>query len=514
MFGRVSLLALGILAVTSPAMGQTLRVALNQDLRSSEPGVNRDGNTDVVMTNVVEGLVSYDKGGAVKPLLAESYQISPDGKTYTFKLRKGVKFHNGNSLTSADVVWNFDRYMNPKTNWYCLNDFNGTNGTKVVSYSAPDADTFLIQLEKPDALFLDSMARTDCGGLAIIDKASLKADGTWDKPIGTGPFTFGVWKQGQSVQFDAFKGYVSPPGKERDGFIGNKAPLVDHVVFMAIPDGATVKAGLESGEIDMAIVPESDVKELRANKNLAVEVGTTPVRNSFILQTRDPVLKDVRIRQALAISLDYQQIVDAVTDGLGRVNNSPVFDTSGYFGDVEKKGFEYNPEKARQLLKEAGYNGQQITVHANKRSTVPSFPMTVLAQQMWQAVGLNVNIEILDWPTQLSKYGVGGYMMQSTSYSPRFDVASGFEQISGDKDKQPRKVWDNPEALALIDKAMETLDPNVRQPIFDKLHTMLLNDVPIILTHNRVSCMAHGAKVQGVEPTSFSYGVWGISKKD
>lgn len=509
---KLLLASSALAALAIPAHAETIRAALNQDLRSSQPGVNRDGNSDTVMAHAVEGLVSYDRGGDVQPLLADSYSLSEDGLTYTFALREGIKFHNGETMTSANVKWSFDYYLDPATGWYCLEDMDGTNGVKIVSYDAPDEKTFTITIDKPDAMFLNTLARTDCGGTAILHQDSLNADGTWNTPIGTGPFKFGEWKRGQSVQFDKFDGYQSR-SDEPNGFVGKKDPMVDSIVFMAIPDAATVKIGLESGDLDVVTAQESDVAEIRANPDLELAIARTPVRNTFILQTRDPLLQDVRIRQALAISLNYEELVAAVTEGLGSVNNSPVYDTSNFYGDVQRQGFEYNPEKARQLLAEAGYNGEEIVVMCNKRSTVPSFNMSVIAQQMWQAVGLNVRLEVLDWPTQLDRYRAGEHMMQATTYSARYDVASGFEQISGDKDKQPRKVWENPEALAMIDEALKTLDPAKRQPIFDKLHKMILNDVPIIITHNDVSPIAYSKKIKGMDPWIAPAVLWNLSKE-
>jgi peptide/nickel transport system substrate-binding protein len=509
---RLLLIATALAGLASPAFAQTITAALNQDIRSSNPGVNRDGNTDIVILHVVEGLVGYSEGGEVGPLLAQKVDLSPDGKTYTFTLRKGVKFHNGAVMTSADVLWSWNRYMDPKTEWRCLPSFDGRNGMKVVSATAPDPDTFVMVLDEPNAMFLNTLALTDCGGTGILNRESVKADGTWDKPIGTGPFKFGEWKRGQSVTLDAFDDYVSPPGDKRDGFLGQKKALVKQVRFLAVPDAATVKAGLQSGAIDVSSVPESEVAELQADPNLTVELGTNPVRHSIILQTRDPVLKNVKIRQAMAAAIDYQALVDAVTEGIGKVNNSPIYRTSQYYGPVEQQGFTYDPDRAKKLLEESGYKGEPITIYANKRSTVPSFNTAVIAQQMWQAIGLNVQIEVLDWATQLDKYNTGAYMMEATSYSLRFDPALGFEQISGPKDTQPRKVWENPEALSLIDKAMKVTDPKERQVIFDTLHKMLLEDVPVIFTHNDNDCLAHNKHIVGLKPWASNLILWGVSK--
>src|SRR5262245_52293620 len=113
-----------VAGITGAAHAQTITYSLNQDLRSTNPGVNRDGNTDAVTLHMVEGLVGYDEQGEAKPMLAREITVSPDGKTYTFKLRKGVKFHNGAEMTSADVLWSWNRYMDAKTQWRCTSEFD------------------------------------------------------------------------------------------------------------------------------------------------------------------------------------------------------------------------------------------------------------------------------------------------------------------------------------------------------------------------------------------------------
>nr|WP_047582281.1 ABC transporter substrate-binding protein [Methylobacterium sp. ZNC0032] len=501
-----------LLALSAGALqAQTLTAVLNADIRSTNPGVNRDGNTDSVVLHMVEGLVGYAEDGSVGPLLAEKVEISPDGKTYTFTLRKGVKFHNGATMTSADVLWSWTRYMDPKTDWRCLSDFDGRNGLKVVSAKAPDADSFVMELNEPNGLFLDTLARADCGGTAVIHKDSVKADGSWDKPIGTGPFRLGEWKRSQSVQLLAFDQYVSPKGDKRDGYIGSKRPLVKEARFMVIPDAATVKAGLLSGSLDMALMPESDVPDLKNAPNLTLAIAPNPVRHSLIIQTRDPVMKNQALRQAIAAAIDFPELVANVTNGLGKPNNSPIYMTSKYYGDVEKQGFKYDPAAAKALLQKAGYKGEKIVILANKRSSVPSFNTAVIAQAMMQVVGINAEIEVLEWATQLDRYNKGNYQMQSFSYSSRFDPALGFEQISGPKDKQPRKIWEEPEALALIQKSMVVTDTTERQKIFDDLHKRFLDQVPTIFTHNDLDIIAHSKKVSGVTPWASQLRLWEVS---
>ena len=501
-----------VLLLAAPlAQAQSVTVALNDDIRSTNPGVNRDDNTDGVTLNMVEGLVGYRQNGTVGPLLADKVDTSADGLIYTFHLRRGVKFHNGAAMTSADVLWSWQRYMDPKTEWRCIADFDGRSGLKVTSATAPDADTFVMTIDRPSALFLDSLARTDCGMTAILNKASVNPDGSWNKPVGTGPFQFVEWKHGEYVSVTRFDDYVSPPGDKVDGYVGKKQALVKDVKFLVVPDVSTVKAGLLSGAIDIAQILPSDTSELRQSNSVKVLTPASAVKHVLLLQTRDPVLQNVKLRQAIAVALDMPQLVAAASDGLGTAHNSPIPLQSAYSDAAQRQGYGYDPAKAKQLLKEAGYKGETIKLIANQRLTVPSFPAAVMAQAMLQAVGITVEIEVLEWATQLDRYNKGNYQMMSFSYSSRLDPALSFEQFTGPKDKQPRKVWDNPEAQALLDKAFVVSEPAERQKLFDELYQRQLVDTPLIVLFNGVETSAQGKRVEGEPYWEGKQRLWGVS---
>ncbi|POR56567.1 ABC transporter substrate-binding protein [Bosea psychrotolerans] len=489
-----------LLGTASATAQQPITVALNADIRSTNPGVNRDDNTDAIVLHMVEGLVGYRENGAVAPLLAEAVEVSPDGKTYSFRLRKGVKFHNGAEMTSADVMWSWNRYMDPKTDWRCRSEFDGRTGMKVVEVAAPDAATFVMTLDKPSALFLDTMARTDCAMVAILHKDSVKADGSWDKPIGTGPFMLGEWKRGESVSLKRFDGYVSPRGDGRDGYVGRKRALVPEVRVLAIADGATVKAGLMSGAIDVADVPDSDVAEMR--KSAAVQVLTAPsaTKPAILFQTRDPLLGNVKLRQAIAAALDLDELVAQASNELGKTNNSAIYVTSPYYDEAQSKRYQADPAKVKRLLAEAGYKGQPIKIIANKRATVPSFPVAVVTQAMLQAAGIKAEIEVLEWATQLDRYSKGNYQMMSFSYSARIDPAQSYNQFSGPKDQFPSKAWDNRRADELIEQATLISDSARRQELFDELHELMLADAPLIFLYNQVDTAVVSKRLRGFAP--------------
>ncbi|HEV2508697.1 ABC transporter substrate-binding protein [Bosea sp. (in: a-proteobacteria)] len=503
---RLSLALAGLglaTAVALPAAATTLRVHLNADIRSINPGVNRDDNTDSVVLHVVEGLVAYGEDSAVKPLLAEKVEVSPDGKSYTFTLRKGVKFHNGADLTSADVVWSWNRYMDPKTDWRCLSEFDGRGRAKVEGVTASDPSTVVFKLDQPSSLFLANIARTDCAMTAILHKDSLKADGSFDKPIGTGPYKFAEWKRGEFIRLSRNEAYSSLPGAP-DGYTGGKRPLVNEVRFMVIPDGATAKAALLRGDID--IVPDvanAEVKELKQDKRVELSITQNMGLVGILLQTRDPLLGNVKLRQAIAAALDTEELVAQVTDGLGKRNNSIVPAMSSYYGAVQAKGYKQDLAAAKKLLQEAGYKGEPLVMLANKRYP-QSFDSAVVSQQMLQAAGINVQIEVLEWATQLDRYSKGNYQLQAFPYSARLDPALSFESVTGPKATQPRKVWDNPEAQALLDKSMVVSDKAERQKLFDELHQRFIADVPMVMLYNGIDAGAYGKRVKGYKSSILS----------
>ncbi|MGE7470945.1 ABC transporter substrate-binding protein [Bosea sp. NPDC003192] len=371
---------------------------------------------------------------------------------------------------------------------------------KVTGVTAPDPSTVVMRLEKPSALFLDTMARTDCAMVAIIHKDSLKPDGSWDRPIGTGPFVLGDWRRSEFVSLKRFDGYVSPPGDKRDGYVGRKNALVPEVKFLAIADGATVKAGLISGALHVADIPDSDLPEMQKSNSVQVMTAPSATKHALLLQSRDPLLSDVRMRRAIAAALDLDELVAQASNELGKVNNSAVLMASPYYSEVQRQRYNHDPARVKKLLAEAGYKGQTIKLIANKRATVPSFPVAVVAQAMLQAAGITSEIEVLEWATQLDRYSKGNYQMMSFSYSARIDPAQSYNQFSGPKDTYPSKTWDSRRADELIEKATITADEGERRKLFDELHKLMLADAPLIFLYNQVDTAVVSKRLQGFAP--------------
>ena len=504
-----------LLVMAGTAAARDIVVAQSSDLRSSNPGVNRDGNTDNVILHIVEGLVGYANNGEVKPLLAKTVDMSADGLTYSFKLRDGVKFHNGKVLSADDVVWNWNRYMDPKTKWTCINDFNGSGVVHVTGIKAVDASTVEMVLEKPSAVFLGLMSRPECGYTGIISKDSVAADGTFVAPIGTGPFKWDEWKKAEYIHLTKFADYVSPANDGKpDGAVGSKRPLVDGIKFMVIPDASTVKAGLESGVLDTAEISPDLIPEFKARDKVQLIIARNNGKNLFYIQTRDPVLGKPGVRRAMAQALDLDELVAAASNGTGEANGSMVPTDSVYFSETQKKRLPYDLEAAKKELAEAGYKGEPITIIANKRGNVPSFPAAVMAQAMMQQVGLNVQIEVLDYATQVDRRRSGNYQVISQSVTPRLDPALAYSFYVGDKDKNASLMWDNPKAIELRNAAYAEIDPEKRQAIFDQFHTLMLEDMPGIFLYDMVDVWGATKKLKGQPVWQSNARLWEVSLDD
>ena len=507
------LTSLFVVASQAYAANDTLRIRLDADARSLDPGTNRDGNTDIVQTFLFEGLVAFREDATVGPMLAKSVELSPDEKTYTFVLRDGLAFSNGSPLTSADVLFAWQRYTDPKTGWRCLPEVDGHGAVKVTNVAAPDDKTVVFTLEKPSALFLATLARPDCGQTGIFHRSSLAPDGSWREPITTAPYKLGEWKRAQYL--DLLKNeHYAPLSSPRDGLTGDKSVQIPKVRFVIIPDEATAKAALMAGNLDLNMnTVWADLAEYKANPQIVTESTATMDLNCFLIQTKDPILADPRVRRAFLLSLDMEQLVDQATFGRGQPNNSPIPTTSVFHKAAQAAVSKRDLPLARKLLSEVKYDGRPIKMITNRNSQA-MYDQAVLAQAMARDAGLNIELEVLDWGTQQDRYLSGSYQLVSFSWSARLDPSLSFEMFSGDKTKQVRKVWDNPEALRLLASSSAVSDQAARQAIFDQMEALFRQDVAMIPIFSGVRTSAARANVIGYRGWALgSPRAWGVSFK-
>jgi peptide/nickel transport system substrate-binding protein len=488
------------LAPSSSAQAESLlRTIITTDIHGLMPGNSTDDNTGLVLQNIYEGLVAWRTDGTVAPMLASNIAVSPDGKTYAFTLRDGVKFHNGAPLTSREVAWTWERFLDPKSGWPCRPYFDGTRQVKITSIETPSPTQVVFHLAEPFGAFLSLMARSDCDGTGIAHPESIGPDGTWTKAIGTGPFKLSEWRRGQFVELARNEDYAAR-SEPSDGLAGAKTPKVHRVRLTIVPDPAAAKAAILSGDLDLW--PSIDPKFASELKASGLVVASSPVAalNAVVMQTNDPLLKDKRIREAIAAALDCQSMSDSLTDGYAKPSTSLVPVSSRYYGKVEQSGVSFDVARAKKLLADAGYKGQPIKITTNSRFPAMN-EIAVLVQALGQQVGLNISIEVVEFATQLSRYAKGDYQMMVWNYTPYLDPVFGLDRFMGDKATQPDRVWGNPQAIALLSKLMDTADPAAQQPLFDELQTLFAEDAPMVV-------WSSGANVSAFSPAVHGYAPW------
>ena len=492
-------LALPGLSLPNLAMADSLNVAMAGDIRSTNFGVNRDGNTDSVLAHIVEGLVAYRNDLSVGPLLAQSWTVSDDGRVYTFTLRDRATFHNGEPVTANDVVWSWERFLDEETGFLCRRWFNGEGGTgiEITGIKALDDKTVEFTLAEPNGLFLARMAHMVCL-TGIIHPDSVSSDGEWINPIGTGPFTIGEWRSGQYVELNRFKDYV-PVDAPADGYSGARKALVDSFRFTVISDPAAAKIALLAGDID--VLPGLDlnaVPEVEATGTIDVQTVSTPGWEIMLIQNDDPLLQDVRIRRAMAHAIDIDAVTSGATAGMGKPNPSAAARTGDFFNDTFAKGLEYSPERARALLAEAGYDGQEITLISNTRSAFDEIS-AIAIQSMLQQVGFNIKLEILDWSSQFARYRDGDFQLMVMSFSPRTDPTLMLDVVVDSDEARANAFVNDPKIVEMVARSGAETDLDKRRALLAEIHQLFIEDASVLGLFNHPQVVAVGDRVSGFE---------------
>ncbi|MUT67618.1 ABC transporter substrate-binding protein [Paenibacillus sp. NEAU-GSW1] len=359
--------------------GGSVVVAIPQDLDFLDPHLAVAAGTQEVLFNIFEGLLKPNEKGELYPAIAESYEVSPDGLTYTFKLRSGVKFHNGNPVTSEDVKYSYDRLAAPTESGKPLSPAFGS----VQSIEAPDASTIIIKLKENNTSFLTSLTA------AVIPSGYEDSN---KNPIGTGPFKFKEYLPGQRISVEKFADY----------YVAG-IPSLDQVEFRIITDPEASLLALKSGEVD--IYPRIGTERL---EELADQFNSVSAPQNLVqLMTFNIDKKqysDVRVRQAINYAVNVDEIIEGVALGKGTKlgsNLSPVL--AKYFQEGLENTYATDIEKAKSLLAEAGYkDGFETTLSVPSNYQFHVDTAQVIAQQLAK-IGIKVKIEPVEWAVWLER---------------------------------------------------------------------------------------------------------------
>lgn len=383
-----------------PASGGQLRIAYSAQPPSLDLHVSTAAATTEIIGPVFEQLITVDSNYEIKPMLAESYEVSDDGLTITFHLRQGVLFHNGKEMKAEDVVASMNR-------WKDLPGGRGQFGDS----EFVEIDDYTVEFRMPrplsTALSALSQAGTTFSGIMpkeVVESASVEGV---NEIIGTGPFKFVEWVQDQYVHLQKFDDYQSRT-EESDGHFGAKEALLDDIYFEFVLDPSTRAAGLQTGEYDIAQSMPID-NALLLEQDPDITLHTVPSVSTLVLipNKAKGFFTDVKAREVLAAVLDADEIMQAAfsDERFYRLDSSMMLEPQQvyWYSDQGKEKYnQKNPEKAKQLLEEIGYNGEPIRIITD-RDYASHYNASVVFQKQLEEIGMNVQLEVYDWPTQLEK---------------------------------------------------------------------------------------------------------------
>jgi peptide/nickel transport system substrate-binding protein len=448
-----------------------------------DPRVGIDAYSERIDALIFDDLLDRDDHLNVTPALAERWEI-PDPLTYIFHIRHGVKFHDGRALTSRDVKWTFDSLLQGKI-----------RTTKSAAYryvdrvEAPDDYTIVFRMKEPFSTLLWNLSD---GAMGIVPYGTLAEMTT--HPVGSGPFRFVSAEQDNEVIVE-----------RNDDYWGDKA-RVSRVRFVVVPDTTTRALELRKGSADIAsnALTSDMVLALEKEPNLVVQRAPGTALSYLAFNLRDPILRDVRVRQALAYAIDRQPMIQYLWRDFAQPAASILPPQSwAYDADVPKYAFD--PEKARQILDAAGYlpeNGVRFHI-AMKTSTEESTRLMVaVLQQQLRDVGIALDIRTFEFATFFADVTSGAYQMYSLRWIGGNEDPDIFEYAFHSEKFPPhganRSFYVNPRLDALIKEGRSETDPVRRKAVYAEIQTILATDLPYINLWFLDNVLVHTRRVRNL----------------
>ena len=374
--------------------GGDLHVALNTQPPSLDPHIGNTTATRDAARPVFETLVTLNSKYEVQPMLAERFEQSDDGLTFTFYLREGVKFHNGKEMKADDVVASLER-------WVGLAG-RAKNAIGDGKFEVINDYTLKLTLPQPSVGALHVLGATNQFG-GIMPKEIVKDApiGGISEYIGTGPFKFVEWKQDQYIHYERYEDYQSPEGTP-DGLAGKREALVDNLYIDFVTDSSTRVAGLTTEQYDIGInMPVDNYDQLKSTKNLKNEVALAS-GTSMVFNQKEGILSDPAMRHAFNMALDYEEIMFAGYTNTDFFRLSPGImspEQKDWYTDAGKENFNpNNPELAKKMFEEAGYNGEEIRL-LTTRDYSYMYNTAIVIQAQLKKIDVNVKLDVVDWPT-------------------------------------------------------------------------------------------------------------------
>jgi peptide/nickel transport system substrate-binding protein len=470
------------------ASAATFRIAIGIDPDTLDPVQTTTTTAGNVVDYVAETLTTIDEKGKVLPLLAESWTVSSDGKEYTFKLRRGVTFHDGTPFDAKAVKWNLDRVIDPNVKVPIRNPYAAIEKTE-----AADPQTVKVTLKHPYAPFLAGLSWTTS---AMVSPAGAEKSGNeyknYPNIVGTGPYTLAERKKGESITLQRHAGYWG------------RKPFYDTVVVRIVPEAATRESLLLANQVDLIILPPvADLPALQ--RNSAVKVLLAPSDRTIFIAINTTKIKDKRVRQAINHAVDKAAIVKNVLFDSGEPMDAPM--APSLFGHCKVGSYDFDPQKAKALLKEAGVPaGTPVQlIHPTGRYVQDREAAQAIAGYL-REVGLEIQMQTMDWPSYIGTItkpaDQNTTMLHLLGWAPAFlDADQQMDQFRSGS--HPPKglattFYSNPEVDRLIQAAQRELDADKRKELYCQLSKLIWDDAPWVFLWVQRFPIVHSAKVTNV----------------
>ncbi len=475
-------------AADSPQEGGTLTAAEAYPPLTWDPAVINDNNSLWAEQQIQATLVKITPDGkGFSPYIAQSWQITNGGKTYTFHLYPQAKFCDGTAITSADVVYSYDRES-------AANSINAWQFPGLVSVTAQGPNTVVVQLKTPSPAYL---SYTTLWGSAITSKVysqKVGSAGLADKPLGSGPFCLASWQKGQEIDLKRNPYYWLKDAQ------GNRLPYLDAIHWKLIPDDNARVLALESNQVQVITpVPPGQYAQLKAYPHVVpgkVAALDTALIN---LNTRKPYFADPLVRQAMNYALDKQSIVNSVLFGLGQPAMSP-YDLAMW--STPKYGYAYNLAKAKQLIAQSKFpHGFTCTVIYQSGDTVAAETMVIVKAQLAK-IGITMNIEPLESGAFAAAYsGEKDDMWYGEGTGDIYDPSENlhFEMLPKSLNGSDAGFsgWSNPTVSNLVLAAEQEINVTKRQADYDTIERIYMQTGPGLWLFNQYAVWATTDKVHG-----------------
>lgn len=455
---------------TAPASGgnsgeKVLTIASGNDIVSFDIHDHNNTSTEAVHVNMFNYLVKKDRNQKVQPDLATSWEIVND-KTWRFKLREGVTFHNGDPFTADDVKFTLERVAKDQK----LLEYG--NYKQIQEVKVVDPHTIEIVTNESEPVLLNRLSRLGSG---MLPSKYIKEKG-WDEflknPVGTGPYKFEKWERDDRLIL-----------VKNDQYFGDK-PKWDKLVFRAIPEDATRVAELLTGGVDIAVnIPPSDLERIDSNEGTHTATGPTQrVMQLTLRMTPGTVTENPKVREAIDLAIDEKAIVDSILAGGGTPTRTRV--TPGNFG-AEPSLYNtslYDPERAKQLLAEAGYpNGIDINFSATSGRYLKDKETAELIQAMLAEVGIRAKLDLMEWSKFNETYKAKkfGEMFMISYANSMFDGSLAFDRLTTERSKG-ESDYSNPEVDKLLKEAEKNMNLEERAKQYQQVQKIVAEERPHI----------------------------------